>query len=190
MLIGYARVSKIDEQDTAAQEGELKKAGCTKIFHEAMSGGSHKPKLQEAISHLREGDVLVVWKLDRLSRSLKDLLFTMEKVVAANAGFRSLTEHMDTTTPAGRMLMQMLGSFAEFERSMVKERTCMGLAAARAEGRIGGRRHKLHANQRKEAAHMVQSGERTQAATARLFRVNRSVISRMMSDARVQDAGK
>ena len=103
-----------------------------------MSGGSHKPKLQEAISHLREGDVLVVWKLDRLSRSLKDLLFTMEKIVAANAGFRSLTEHLDTTTPAGRMLAQVLGSFAEFERSMVRERTCMGLAAARAKGRIGG----------------------------------------------------
>ena len=131
---------------------------------------------------------MVVWKLDRLSRSLKDLLFTMEKIVAANAGFRSLTERMDTTTAAGRMLMQMLGSFAEFERTMVRERTCMGLAAARAEGRIGGRRHKLHANQRKEAVHMVQSGERTQAATARLFRVNRSVVSRMMSDAREQAA--
>jgi DNA invertase Pin-like site-specific DNA recombinase len=71
MLIGYARVSKIDQQDTTAQESELKKAGCTKIFHEAMSAGSHKPKLQEAISHLREGDVLVVWKLDRLSRSFE-----------------------------------------------------------------------------------------------------------------------
>ena len=79
MLIGYARVSKIDEQDTAAQESESKKASCTKIFHEAMPGGSYKPKLQEAISHLRGGDVLIVWKLDRLSRSLKELLFTMEK---------------------------------------------------------------------------------------------------------------
>lgn len=187
MNIGYARVSKIDEQDTAAQVSELKKAGCTKIFQESMSGGSHKPKLQEAISQLREGDVLVVWKLDRLSRSLKDMLFSLEKITAAKAGFRSITENVDTTTAAGRMLASMLGAFAEFEKSMVRERTLIGLAEARAQGRKGGRRHILSAHQRQEAVRQVVNGEKTQSQIARMHRVNRSVISRLVSEARVQE---
>ena len=94
----------------------------------------------------------VVWKLDRLSRSLKDLLHLMEKIEAAGAGFRSLTEAIDTTTPAGRMMMQMVGSFAEFERAMIRERTSAGLAQARAEGRVGGRWRKLTDRQRAEIA--------------------------------------
>jgi DNA invertase Pin-like site-specific DNA recombinase len=188
MNIGYARVSKIDEQDTTAQVAELKKAGCKKIFQESMSGGSHKPKLQEAISHLREGDVLVVWKLDRLSRSLKDMLFSLEKITAAKAGFRSITENVDTTTAAGRMLASMLGAFAEFEKAMVRERTLMGLADAREQGRIGGRRHILSAHQRKEAVRQVVAGEKTQSQIARMHRVNRSVISRLVSEARVLEA--
>src|SRR5271166_1300404 len=153
MNIGYGRVST-NEQDTKAQQAELKKAGCPKdkIFLETISGSaSHKPELQKALEQLREGDVLVVWKLDRLSRSLKDLLFVMEKIAAAKADFRSLTEHLDTTIPAGKMLMQMLGVFAEFERNMIRERTKLGLDAARAEGRIGGRRHILSEHNRKEA---------------------------------------
>jgi DNA invertase Pin-like site-specific DNA recombinase len=188
MLIGYARVSKIDEQTTTAQEAALKAAGCQQIFHEAMSGGSHKPKLREAISHLREGDVLVVWKLDRLSRSLKDMLFSLEKITAAKAGFRSLTENVDTTTAAGRMLASMLGAFAEFEKSMVRERTLMGLAEARAQGRKGGRRHILSEHQRKEVVRMVAAGEKTQSQIARMHRVNRSVISRLVAEARVLEA--
>jgi DNA invertase Pin-like site-specific DNA recombinase len=187
MNIGYARVSKIDQQDTAAQVAELKRAGCTKIFQENMSGGSHKPKLQEAISHLREGDVLIVWKLDRLSRSLKDMLFSLEKITAAGAGFRSITENVDTTTPAGRMLASMLGAFAEFEKAMVRERTLMGLADAREQGRVGGRRHILSEHQRKEAVRLVASGEKTQSEVARTHRVNRSVISRLVSEARVME---
>jgi DNA invertase Pin-like site-specific DNA recombinase len=188
MLIGYARVSKLDEQTTTAQENALKAAGCQQIFHEAMSGGSHKPKLQEAISHLREGDVLVVWKLDRLSRSLKDMLFSLEKITAAKAGFRSLTENVDTTTAAGRMLASMLGAFAEFEKSMVRERTLMGLAEAREQGRIGGRRHILSDHQRKEVVRQVGNGEKTQSQLARQYRVNRSVISRLVANARVLEA--
>src|SRR5208337_5462711 len=101
---------------------------------------------------LREDDTLVVWKLDRLSRSLKDVLHIMERIGKAGAGFRSITEAIDTTTPAGRMMMQMVGAFAEFERAMIRERTSAGLAAARAEGRIGGRRKKLDPAKRREIA--------------------------------------
>src|SRR3982751_840316 len=144
MLLGYARVSKTDDQDTAAQVSALKAAGCTRVYEEKASGGRwDRPELHRMLDHLREGDTVVVWKLDRLSRSLKDVLHIMERVAQAGAGFQSITENIDTTTPAGRMMMQMVGAFAEFERAMIREGTSAGLAAARAEGRIGGRRRKL-----------------------------------------------
>lgn len=123
---------------------------------------------------------MVVWKLDRLSRSLKDLLHLMERLGEAGAGFRSLTEAIDTTTPAGRMMMQMVGAFAEFEREMIRERTRAGLDAARAEGRVGGRPAKLSPRQRQEAAEMVRSGRKTAAEVARLFQVHPSTISRLL----------
>jgi DNA invertase Pin-like site-specific DNA recombinase len=158
MQIGYARVSKIDRQDNRAQVKPLKEAGCKRIFEENASGGRwDRPQLHKALDQLRDGDVFVVWKLDRLSRSLKDLLTILEKITQAGAGFRSLTENIDTTTPAGRMLLQMLGAFAEFERSMVRERTRLGLHAARERGRVGGRSPKLTAHQRAEA---IKNGER------------------------------
>jgi DNA invertase Pin-like site-specific DNA recombinase len=189
MLIGYARVSKIDQQDTRPQVKALKEAGCKRIFEENASGGRwDRPQLHKALEQLRESDVLVVWKLDRLSRSLKDMLIILEKITEAGAGFRSLTEHIDTTTPAGRMMLQMLGSFAEFERSMVRERTRMGLQAARERGRVGGRRPKLTAHQRTEAIKMVNSGAKSAAEVARLFRVHRSTISRLMDQALLQVA--
>ena len=113
LLIGYARVSKADAQDTVVQINALTQAGCKPIFEEKASGGRwDRPELHKALEQLREGDVLVVWKLDRLSRSLKDLLHIMERVREAGAGFRSLTEAVDTTPAAGRMMMQMLGSSA------------------------------------------------------------------------------
>ena len=130
-----------NEQDTAAQVAALKSAGCEMIFREKASGGRwERPELHRLLAQIRKGDVVVVWKLDRLSRSLKDVLTLMEAIRQAKAGFRSLTEAIDTTTPAGRMMMQMIGSFAEYEREMLRERTRAGLAAARKEGRVGGRR--------------------------------------------------
>ena len=118
MLIGYARVSKLDQQDTRAQAKELKRAGCKRIFEESVSGGRwDRPELHRALDQLREGDVLIVWKLDRLSRSLKDLLHILEKITQSKAGFRSLTEAIDTTTSAGRMMLQMLGAFAELREA-------------------------------------------------------------------------
>ena len=182
MLIGYARVSKLDQQDTRAQVKALKEAGCKRIFQESASGGRwDRPELHRALDHLRQGDMLVVWKLDRLSRSLKDLLHVLDKITQAKAGFRSLTEAIDTTTSAGRMMLQMLGAFAEFERSMIRERTRLGLLAARERGRIGGRLPKLTAHQRAEAIRMVNSGEKTASEVARLFHVHRSSISRLIA---------
>src|ERR1700738_4792918 len=123
MQIGYARVST-DDQDTAVQVAALKSASCERIYKEKASGGRwDRPELHRLLDQLRKGDVLVVWKLDRLSRSLRDVLVIMERLGEVKAGFRSLTEAIDTTTPAGRMMMQMVGAFAEFERAMLKERT-------------------------------------------------------------------
>ncbi len=181
MQIGYARVS-IDDQDTAAQVTALKAAGCERIFREKASGGRwDRPELNRLLDQLRQGDVLVVWKLDRLSRSLRDVLTLMERLGETGAGFRSLTEAIDTTTPAGRMMMQMVGAFAEFERAMLRERTKAGLDAARAEGRIGGRRPKLSAQQQAEIRKMITRGDKTAADAARLFKVHPATVSRLLA---------
>lgn len=183
MLIGYARVST-DDQDTAAQVTALKTAGCERIFREKASGGRwDRPELHRVLDQLRKGDVLVVWKLDRLSRSLRDVITIIERLGEVSAGFRSLTEAIDTTTPAGRMMMQMIGAFAEFERAMLLERTKAGLDAARHEGRIGGRRPKLSVQQQSEIRKMIASGDKTAADAARLFKVHPATVSRLMARA-------
>jgi DNA invertase Pin-like site-specific DNA recombinase len=185
MLLGYARISKADDQDTAAQVDALKAAGCRRVFEEKASGGRwDRPELHRLLDQLREGDVVVVWKLDRLSRSLKDLLHILERVEDAGAAFRSLTEAVDTAGPAGRMMMQMLGAFAEFERAMVRERTRAGLQAARSRGRKGGRRPKLSSEQKAEILEMLASGRKTAADVGRIFRVHRATISRVAAEAR------
>jgi DNA invertase Pin-like site-specific DNA recombinase len=186
MLLGYARVSKSDDQETAPQIRALKEAGCKKVFEETASGGRwDRPELHRLLDQLRSGDTLVVWKLDRLSRSLKDLLTILERIDIAGARFRSLTEAIDTSGPAGRMLMQMLGSFAEFEREMIRERTRAGLREARAKGRVPGRKPKITAEQQKEIVDAVSSGRKTSAEIARLFKIHRATVSRMVSQARV-----
>ena len=180
MLIGYARVSK-NEQDTSTQAQALQSAGCEMVFHEKASGGRwDRPELHRLLGQLRKGDVVVVWKLDRLSRSLKDVLTIMERVQQAKSGFRSLTEAIDTTTPGGRMMMQMVGSFAEFEREMLRERTKAGLTSARREGRIGGRRSKLKPQQKKEIVRLVTKEQKTAADAARLFGVHPATVSRLL----------
>lgn len=126
----------------------------------------------------------MVWKLDRLSRSLKDLLVIMEHIHKAGAGFKSLTESIDTTTPAGRMMMQMVGSFAEFEREMIRERTKLGLEVARQEGRIGGRRPKLTKDQKKDILDNITSSRKSGAQMARLYGVSEATISRLMAQNR------
>src|SRR6266567_3034605 len=181
MLIGYARVST-DDQDTAVQAAALKSAGCERIYREKASGGRwDRPELHRLLDQLRKGDVLVVWKLDRLSRSLRDVLTIMERLGDSGAGFRSLTEAIDTTTPAGRMMMQMVGAFAEFERAMLRERTKAGLESARREGRIGGRRPKLSPQQQAEIRQMVSRGHKTAADAARLFRIHPATVCRLLA---------
>src|SRR3954454_16765562 len=186
MLLGYARVSKSDDQETAPQIRALKEAGCKKVFEETASGGRwDRPELHRLLDQLRDGDTLVVWKLDRLSRSLKDLLTILERIDITGAKFRSLTEAIDTTGPAGRMLMQMLGSFAEFERAMIRERTRAGLREARTKGRVPGRKPKITADQKKEIIEAVSSGRKTSAEIARLFKIHPATVSRMLAQARV-----
>jgi DNA invertase Pin-like site-specific DNA recombinase len=183
MLLGYARVST-NGQDTAAQVAALKSAGCEKILREKASGGRwDRPELHRLLDQLRKGDVLVVWRLDRLSRSLRDVLMIMERIQEAKAGFRSLTEAIDTTTAPRRMMMQMVGAFAEFERAILRERTKAGLDAARKQGRIGGRRPKLRPNQQDEIVTMVSTGTKTAADAARLFNVHPATVSRLLAKA-------
>src|SRR6516162_7191664 len=139
MLIGYARVSTQD-QTLDLQTDALKRAGCEKLFTDTTSGAkSDRPGLQEAMNHLRTGDTLVVWRLDRLGRTLKHLIATITDVSEKGIGFKSLQENMDTTTSGGKLIFHIFGALAEFEREVIKERTNAGLQAARARGRLGGR---------------------------------------------------
>ena len=139
MLIGYARVSILD-QTLDLQTDALKQAGCEKLFTDTASGGkSERPGLQEAMNHLRAGDTLVVWRLDRLGRTLKHLIATITDLSDKNIGFKSLQENMDTITSGGKLIFHIFGALAEFEREVIKERTNAGLQAARARGRLGGR---------------------------------------------------
>src|SRR6516164_5808574 len=143
MLLGYARVSTVD-QNPALQRGALTEAGCTKIFTEQMSGAvTDRPALHDALEFASSGDTLIVWKLDRLARSMKQLIETVETLRLRGIGFRSLTEALDTTTAQGRLVFHMFGALAEFERSLIRERTQAGLAAAPRAGRTGGRPPKL-----------------------------------------------
>lgn len=187
MQIGYARVSRGDSQDLAPQLRALRDAGCDTIHQEEASGGQgDRVELAAALKRLGPGDVLTVWKLDRLSRSLRDLLFTLEAITAAGAGFRSLTEAIDTTTAPGRLMTQMLGAFAEFERAMIRERTMNGLAHARKAGRHLGRRPSLTAPQRAEIIAKAETGQGSPAQLANLFRVSRSTVQRVLREHRAR----
>ena len=138
-LIGYARVSTQD-QHLRLQLDALKSAGCLKIFTDTISGAKQDRKgLEEALQFLREGDSLVVWRLDRLGRSLKDLIERLTDLHTRNIGFKSLTESIDTTTSGGKLIFHIFGALAEFERDIIRERTNAGLTAARARGKKGGR---------------------------------------------------
>jgi DNA invertase Pin-like site-specific DNA recombinase len=151
MLIGYARVST-EEQSLDLQTDALKAAGCGRVFSEKASGASVERKaLTELLHFIREGDTLVVYKLDRLGRSLPHLLETVSSLEARGVGFKSITEGIDTSTPGGRLVFHIFGSLAEFERDLIKERTTAGLEAARVRGRVGGRPQAMTSEQVKQA---------------------------------------
>lgn len=181
MLIGYARVST-SEQDTELQLRALHRAGVRKVFEEKRSGGrmTHRVQLLALLEALREGDTVVVYKLDRLARSIRDLLTIVDRIEAMGATFRSLTESFDTSTSAGKMAFHMLGAVAEFERSIIRERSIAGLEVAKSHGvRLG----RLPALDDRQAARLVRqwaSGKYTKAELARMHGVSLSTVKRTL----------
>ena len=159
MLIGYVRVSTND-QNTALQRDALERSGCELIFEDKMSGRTaERPGLKKLLKRLSPEDTLVVWKLDRLGRSMRNLVILVEELKQRSVNFRSLTDSIDTSTPMGRFFFHVMGALAEMERELIVERTRAGLVAARAQGRIGGRRPKLTPEQWAQAGRLIAAGE-------------------------------
>lgn len=184
MLIGYARVSTQD-QTPALQLDALQAAGCERVFEEKASGAQRdRPELKAAIDYARPGDTLVVWKLDRLARSIKQLIETVEGLEAQNIGFRSLTETIDTTTAGGRLVFHIFAGLAEFERSIIRERTMAGLASARARGRLGGRPRSLTEADLAAARALLSDPNITVDAAAKRLGVAPSTIYRHLPGGR------
>lgn len=179
MKFGYARISTVD-QNADLQKDALKAAGCTKILTEQISGASAKrPKLDKLLASLNAGDVLTVWRLDRLGRSLPHLIEVVRDLDAKGAHFQSLTEGIDTTTAQGRLTFHLMGALAEFERSLIVERTQAGLQAARKRGVRIGRPKALTSAQIKHAQRLVDSGERP-SAIAQTLGVSRATLYRTL----------
>lgn len=177
-MVGYARVSTQD-QNADLQEDALSEAGCEKVFTDQASGAqADRPQLEAALSYLREGDVLVVWRLDRLGRSLKHLITVVSDLEDRGVGFRSLTESIDTTTSAGKLIFHVFAALAEFERDLIRERTKSGLEAARARGRKGGRKPSLSPKKIELARKMYKDGDSTVAEIAKVLGVSRATIYR------------
>jgi len=178
MIIGYARVST-DDQNLDAQTDALRMAGAGKLFADKISGSKReRPELDRMLDQLRDGDVVTVTKYDRLARSLKDLLEIVETIRARGAGFRSLSEDIDTTTPAGRLVFHVFASIAQFERERISERTKEGLASARKRGRIGGRPPALTPAQREEVRKMRDDESRSISEISSLFSVSDRTVRR------------
>ncbi|MBM4479786.1 recombinase family protein (plasmid) [Prescottella equi] len=176
-LLGYARVSTAD-QTLDLQSDALSVAGCSRIWSETASGATTaRPQLDDLLSHLRPGDTLVVWRLDRLGRSLPHLLQTVEGLEARGVGFRSVTESIDTTTAGGKLIFSIFGALAEFERNLIRERTSAGLVAARARGRVGGRPPKMTPKKIKQAKLMRDNGM-SQTEIAEILGVGRTTLYR------------
>lgn len=181
MLIGYARVST-DEQNLGMQLDALRAAGCEKVFcDEAISGAeTNRRELNKALRALSAGDVLVVWKLDRLGRSLAHLIQVITLLDAEGIGFRSLSEAIDTTTASGRLLFHIMGAIAEFERSLISERTRAGMAAAKARGQTLGRERKLTDEDASWARRTIALGRMTPYEVARTLRVSMPTLYRAL----------
>ncbi len=184
MFIGYARVST-QEQNPKAQIDALEAAGCERVFTETASGAQRdRPELRAALDYMRSGDTLVVWKLDRLARSLKQLIHTVEDLAERSIGLRSLTEQLDTTSPGGRLVFHIFGALAEFERAIIRERTMAGLEAARSQGRVGGRPPALSEKDLAAARALLSDPEITVTEIARRLGVNPSTLYRAIPGGR------
>nr|WP_144164727.1 recombinase family protein [Bifidobacterium catenulatum] len=180
MTYGYARVST-GGQTTDLQRDALEKAGCNRIFIDVASGAkAHRPELDHMLDLLREGDTVVVWKLDRLGRSLQTLVELINNFDTRGVQFRSLTEAIDTSTPGGTLIFNIFGSLAQFERDLIRERTRAGLEAARARGRTGGRPASLNEKQIKEVRRLYESRSVTVDQIAKMMNVGRATIYRYL----------
>lgn len=184
MLIGYARVSTRDQNLDLQLDG-LKAVGCETIFQEKISSAKERPQLQKLLDTLRAGDTLIVWKLDRLGRSLKELIHLVNDFQERQIGFRSLNDAIDTTTAQGRLVFNIFASLAEFERDIIRERTRAGLSAARARGRMGGRRKGLspEALSKAEAARtLYEKREKTVAEIGKILGISRATVYRYLKE--------
>jgi DNA invertase Pin-like site-specific DNA recombinase len=180
MKIGYARVSTGD-QNPQLQLDALEVAGCEKIFQDQQGGAkTDREGLAEALNYVRKGDCLVVWRLDRLGRSLKHLIEVVEGLEAQGTGFISLQEGFDTTSSGGKLIFQIFGALAEFERNLIRERTKAGLEAARARGRVGGRKPKLNTDQVKTLKIMHASREHTIKEICSVFGITKPTFYRYL----------
>ena len=184
MLVGYARVSTLG-QDFGMQTDALKEAGCERLYTDVASGAkAARPGLAEALDYVRAGDTLVVWRLDRLGRSLSHLIDVVRGLHDGNVGFRALQEQVDTTTASGKLVFHVFGALAEFERELIRERTAAGLKAAGARGRVGGRKKRMTPEQARQAAVLLESRECNVAQVCRTFGVHRATLYRNVREYR------
>lgn len=187
-LLGYARVSTAD-QAPELQLDELRAAGCVRVWTDQATGTrADRPELAKVLEHMRDGDTLVVWRLDRLARSLTDLIALARQLDEHGVGLRSLREQIDTGTPGGRLIFHVFGALAEFEADLIRERTNAGLAAARARGRRGGRKPVMTATKIAAARQMHDSREHTAQEIAAALGVSRASVYRALARSR-DDAG-
>ena len=183
MNIGYARVSTLD-QNLDLQIDALKKVNCERIFQEKITGTKLKrPQLQEAIDYARANDILVVWKLDRLGRSLKDLLTIVNDLEKRQIGLKSLHENIDTTTPTGKLIFHIFASLAEFEKDIIRERTNAGLTAARIRGRLGGRPKMLNKKQIEVLKKLYYDRNTTVVDIAQIFKISKKTLYNYLNEA-------
>ena len=184
MWVGYARVST-DDQNLDLQRDALTQAGCKKTYTDQQSGVSaDRLGLATALEVLRSGDTLVIWRLDRLGRSLKDLIRLVEQLEHRGIGLKSLQENIDTTTSGGRLVFHLFGALAEFERNLIRERTQAGLSAARARGRQGGRPKMLDADNRELALRLYRERQHSIADICRMMGISKSTLYNYLAEAR------
>ena len=183
MLIGYARIST-DDQNLALQRDALAAAGCEKVYEDRTSGArAERPGLALALEVARAGDTLIVWRLDRLGRSLKDLIALAEALDKRGIGLKSLKEALDTTSSGGRLVFHMFGALAEFERDLIRERTRAGLTAARARGRLGGRPKRLTPEKRRLAVQLYRARKHSIAEICRLMGISKPTLYSYLAEA-------
>ena len=176
MLIGYARVSTVD-QNLDLQIDALKKANCEKIYHDKISGArADRPGLEKVLELSRAGDTLVIWRLDRLGRSLKDLIQISERLKEREIGLKSLQEGIDTTTSTGQLMFNLFGALAEFEKNLINERSRAGLSAARSRGKLGGRPKSLNRKQQQLAVKLYSDRQHTIAEICQMMKISKPTL--------------